>query len=448
MTNKNTDIITFGCRLNTFESEVMKKHAKTAGFNNYILINSCSVTGEAERQARQEIRKQRKNNPTSTIILAGCSAQTSPDYFGEMPELDFAFGNNEKLQLSTWKKALEEIKKPRKEQKRVFVGNINDEKYIMNDEDIFGNNLEEVIVSDFSKHTKGFVQIQRGCRNKCSYCLIALIRGKNHSYSKENILKQCKALTEKGYKEIALTGVDIASYGSDFKDSEYSPMSANRLSDLVESILEVIPSNVRIRLSSLDPALNYDKLIELAKKDKRLVPFWHLSLQNGDNDILQKMRRRHTREQIISLCKKLKEELGNNVMIGADIITGFPTETDENFQNTLNLINECGIQNLHVFPYSERKDTFAQKQWKDDIQKKIKKSRAKQLRDLGDKILKKFIESQIGQEVEVLIESNENTGWSENYIHCKIIDKTFPENTLIKGKIISYNNGFAEIKTL
>ncbi|MCT4552740.1 MAG: tRNA (N(6)-L-threonylcarbamoyladenosine(37)-C(2))-methylthiotransferase MtaB [Alphaproteobacteria bacterium] len=446
MTNTNNDIITFGCRLNTFESEVMKKHAKTANFSNYILINSCSVTGEAERQARQEIRKQRKLHPESIIILAGCSAQTSPDYFGEMPELDFAFGNNEKLQLSTWKQAKEELSKPREEQKRVFVGDINDEKYIMNDEDIFGNNLEEVIVSDFSKHTKGFVQIQRGCRNRCSYCLIALIRGKNHSYTKENILKQCKALTEKGYKEIALTGVDIASYGSDFKDNKYSQMSANHLADLVESILEVIPSNTRIRLSSLDPALNYDKLIELAKKDNRLVPFWHLSLQNGDNDILQKMRRRHTREQVISLCKKLKEELGEKVMIGADIITGFPTETDENFTNTLNLVKECGIQNLHVFPYSERKGTFAQKQWKDEIQKKVKKDRAKQLRDLGDEILKEFIVSQTGKEIEVLIESDGNTGWSENYIHCKIANKTFPENTLVKGKIISFKNGYAEIQ--
>lgn len=408
-------VINFGCRLNIFEAEIIKQRIETSGIKNVIVLHTCAVTSEAERQARQELRKVLKENPTSKIILTGCSAQNSVDFYASQRGVFAILGNREKL-IQKYYDSLAKAK--RKDAPFIFVGNIS-------------KNPPEMIevkpkddMFTFDGKTKAFVQIQQGCNNKCSYCIISIIRGKNQSFSESSILNQCKAFIKKGYKEIILTGVDISAYGSDTKDKS--------LFTIVKKILVSFPTLERLRLSSLDPAKSYDQILGLMRLDKRLMPHIHLSLQSGDDKVLKDMRRRHNRDDLITLCKKIRK-VSKDIAIGADVIVGFPGETDKEFENTYNLIKKCKITHLHIFPYSIREGTKAA-QIKNQVPSQVKKARAQKLRELGEVLKIKFIKKQKGKKTSVLVEEK-NIGYTENYIQVELEGEIISSNTIINTKI-------------
>ena len=341
------EVVTLGCRINSYEAEVFKEKFKN--IDNLIIVNTCAVTGEAERQCRQTIRKLRKENPEARIIVTGCAAQIAPEKLATMPEVDLILGNKEKTEIEKY-----------------LSQNLN-EKTIVGDIMSY-DGCDPYMITGFEGRHRAFVQIQQGCNHRCSYCIIPYARGKNRSVPTENILTQIRELLNQGFKEICLTGVDICSYKPSF-------------STLVQTILEEIPELPSLQFGSLDPAAIDDNFIQLLPKHKNIHPYFHFSIQSGDNDVLKQMRRRHTREIVITLCAKIREARPDAVF-GSDFICGFPTESDENFQNTVKLVHEAGISKLHVFPYSERPGTpaAAMKQ----IPVEIRKERAKILREQGD----------------------------------------------------------------
>ncbi len=342
-------IVTLGCRLNSYESEVMKEKLKNA--DNLIIVNTCAVTGEAERQCRQTIRKLRKENPAARIIVTGCAAQIAPQKFSAMPEVDLVLGNREKAEIETW---LESQPKD-----KTHVSNIFDyDKY------------DEYLITGFEGRQRAFVQIQQGCNHRCTYCIIPYARGNNRSVPAQNILTQIRKLLNRGFEEICLTGVDACSYQPSF-------------SSLVQNILEQIPGLPSLQFGSLDPAAIDEDFIALVGRHQNIHPYFHLSVQSGDNLILKRMRRRHTREDVISLCHRIRK-VRPEAVFGADFICGFPTETDEAFANTVKLVHEANISKLHVFPYSERPGTPAALM--PQIPVEIRKERARILREQGENL--------------------------------------------------------------
>ncbi len=372
----NIKLITFGCRLNTYESEVMKKHAKDAGIENAIIVNTCAVTGEAERQARQAIRKARRENPDARIIVTGCAAQTNPEGFLDMPEVDQLIGNDLKLNPEPWLAPATE---------RVQINDIMEVKEIASH-----------LIQGFEDRARAFVQVQNGCDHRCTFCIIPYGRGNSRSVPMGEIVEQVKVLVDGGYNEIVLTGVDITSYGEDLP-------AKPKLGQMVRRLLNVVPDIKRLRLSSLDPSEIDDDLWDLIASDKRMMPHLHLSMQAGDDMILKRMARRHLRQDIIDVCAKARA-LRPDMVFGADIIAGFPTETDEMFENTFELVKECGLVFLHVFPYSARKGTPAAKM--PQVRGDIRKARAKRLRELGEVNLQTHLQSLVGKTIPILVESN------------------------------------------
>ena len=320
------EIITFGCRLNAYESEVLKEKLKD--IDNLIVVNTCAVTGEAERQCRQTIRKLRRENPQAKIIVTGCSAQVSSAKLANMPEVDMVLGNKEKKEIEKYAAALTTQKS------KEIVGDIAD--------DI---SCDDFMITGFEGRHKAFLQIQQGCNHRCTYCIIPYARGHNRSVPLPLIIKQIKELLAQGFKEICLTGVDICSYEPSF-------------SGVVKDILEQIPELPVLQFGSLDPAAIDDDFINLLGKYSNIDSHFHFSIQSGDNLILKRMGRRHSRETVIDLCKKIRK-IRPNATFGADFIRGFPTETEEAFANTCKLVEEAGLSKLHVFPYSEREGTPA-----------------------------------------------------------------------------------------
>ena len=319
------EVVTFGCRINAYESEVIKEKLKNV--DNLIVINTCAVTGEAERQCRQTIRKLKRENPNAKIIVTGCSAQINSHKLADMPEVDLVLGNKEKREIEK------------------FVNNYSTKNSVS---DIFkDNDCGNYIITGFEGRQKAFVQIQQGCNHRCTYCIIPFARGINRSVDKELIVKQIIKLIENGFGEICLTGVDICSYEPSF-------------SGLVRYILEQIPHLPKLSFGSLDPAAIDEDFIDILKKYKNINNYFHFSIQSGDNLILKRMGRRHTRENVICLCKKIKD-IRNDAIFGADFICGFPTESYEAFENTCKLVTEADLSKLHVFPYSERSGTPAAK---------------------------------------------------------------------------------------
>ena len=337
-------VITFGCRLNSFESEIFKEKLKSE--NNLIIVNTCAVTGEAERQCRQTIRKLRKENPQAKIIVTGCAAQISPEKYAAMEEVDLVLGNKEKTEIEKYL-------------------NENTPKQLVSDISEF-KDYDSYIITGFEGRERAFVQIQQGCDHRCTYCIIPYARGANRSLKAEIIKKQIKTLLDEGFKEICLTGVDACSYQPSF-------------SNLVEDILQTFPTIPSLQFGSLDPAAVDDKFIALVGQYQNIHPYFHLSIQSGDNLILKRMGRRHSREDVIALCQKIRR-VRPEARFGADFICGFPTETEENFQNTLALVQEARIDKLHVFPYSEREGTPAAKM--PQIPMEIRRVRAQRLREL------------------------------------------------------------------
>ncbi len=341
------EVVTFGCRINSFESEVLKEKFKDS--DNLIIVNTCAVTGEAERQCRQAVRKLRKEHPDAKIVVTGCAAQVNPQKFAEMPEVDLIVGNKEKAEIEKYLNS--------KINEKTIVG------------DIFSyDDYDKYLITGFEGRQRAFVQIQQGCNHRCTYCIVPFARGNNRSVPEEDIIRQIKTLLANGFKEICLTGVDACSYQPSF-------------SGLVKHILEQIPELPSLQFGSLDPAAIDDEFIALVGQYKNIYPHFHLSVQSGDNLILKRMRRRHTREDVINLCSKIRA-LRPEATFGADFICGFPTETEEAFNNTCKLVDEAGIDKLHVFPYSERKGTPAALMPQVDMEER--RRRAKILRSLRE----------------------------------------------------------------
>lgn len=342
-------IVTFGCRINSYESEVLKE--KLAALDNVIVINTCAVTGEAERQCCQSIRKLRRENPDARIIVTGCAAQVNPKKFAAMPEVDLILGNREKTAIEQYLSA------PLTE--KSLVGDIFDY-----------DTYDRYLITGFEGRQRAFVQIQQGCNHRCTYCIVPYARGNNRSVAEEDIIAQIRELLKNGFSEICLTGVDACSYQPSF-------------SRLVRRILETFPELPSLQFGSLDPAALDEEFITLVGQYPNLHPHFHFSVQSGDNTILKRMKRRHSREDVISLCGKLRAARPE-ATFGADFICGFPTETDEQFQNTVNLVHEAGISRLHVFPYSERSGTPAALM--PQVPVEIRRERARILRQHGENI--------------------------------------------------------------
>ncbi len=421
----NLKIITFGCRLNTLESELIKKNARLSNLSesrDVFIFNTCAVTAEAERQIGQSIRKYRKDNPDAIFIVCGCSANASYNKYNDMDYVDFVLGNKEKTNIQFYKKIKEDIMNG--EKNKVYVQDLKNNKIDLE------SDYSDFEIQNFEGRTRAFIQIQQGCRNNCSFCIVPNLRGRSVSLSKEQIFNQIKSVVENGYKEIVLTGVDIASYNAD-------SLSIKPLTDLVKDILKEFKQIKRIRFSSLDPACDYTDLIQLAKHNKKIMPHFHFSLQHASDDVLRNMRRRHTGKQFLNLCYKIKEQLGNHVAIGADVITGFPNETETDFKILLKTIKKARVSHIHTFVYSPRPGTFAGDNMKDNVDKQIAKTRAKTLRKIADKNLKHLLKISVGKIKQVLIEGDGKHGYTENYIKCNITDEVFNENDIVNVKIES-----------
>ena len=381
---KAPKVITFGCRLNAFESEVMKGHAVAAGQKDAVIFNTCAVTGEAVRQARQAIRREHRKNPDAKIIVTGCAAQIDPKTFSEIPGVATVLGNDEKMKAESW------------------LGLEAREKVIVNDimsvKETAGH-----LIEGFEGRSRAFVQVQNGCDHRCTFCIIPYGRGNSRSVGMGEVVDQIKLLVDRGYKEVVLTGVDITSYGNDLPGQP-------ALGALVQKILAQVPGLPRLRLSSLDAIEVDDALFEAITQDTRLMPHLHLSLQAGDNMILKRMKRRHTREEAIELADRIRGRRPGMVF-GADFITGFPTETEEMFQKTLELVDECGLNFLHVFPFSARTGTPAAKM--PQVPGNIRKERAARLREKGAAADQVLFQNRVGKKARVLVErSNEEKGLS------------------------------------
>ncbi len=376
MENKNApQIVTFGCRLNTYESEVMRDHAVSAGMEDAIIFNTCAVTKEAERQARQAIRKARRENPDAKIIVTGCASQIDPDSYAKMPEIDQIIGNDLKLKAETWG--------------------------VLHNDRVLVNNIMEVretashMLEGFEDRSRAFLQVQNGCDHRCTFCIIPYGRGPSRSVAIGVIAEHVRALVSQGYNEVVFTGVDVTSYGPDLP-------GAPTFGQMIRRVLALNPELKRLRLSSLDPVEIDEDLWRLIADEPRLMPHLHLSLQSGDDLILKRMKRRHLRADAIEMCKKARE-MRPEIEFGADIITGFPTETEEMFENTLKIVEECDLTYLHVFPYSEREGTPAAR-IPDQVDVQVRKERAKRLRAAGDAQLQKLLKRTVNKTVDILVE--------------------------------------------
>ena len=369
--NKKSDIPrfeTFGCRLNAYETEAMKD--LTQGLSNTIVVNTCAVTAEAVRQARQRIRKLRRENPTAQIIVTGCAAQTETESFEAMDEVDRIIGNVEKMQAATW-----DLLRTGDTEKPL----IND---IMSATETAGH-----LIDGFGTRARAYVQVQNGCDHRCTFCIIPYGRGNSRSVPAGVVVEQIKRLTGTGYNEVVLTGVDMTSWGADLP-------AQPKLGDLVQRILKLVPDLPRLRISSIDSIEADPALIDAIATEPRLMPHLHLSLQAGDDMILKRMKRRHLRDDAIRFCEDIRRARPD-IVYGADIIAGFPTETDAMFENSLRLIEDCGLTWLHVFPYSVREGTPAAKM--PQVDRAQIKARAARLRQAGDAQVAKHLSAQIGK---------------------------------------------------
>ncbi|MGY4510563.1 threonylcarbamoyladenosine tRNA methylthiotransferase MtaB [Bradyrhizobium sp. USDA 3650] len=393
----SVDIVTFGCRLNAFEAEVIRREAEGAGLSDTIVINSCAVTNEAVAQARQSIRKLKRERPGARIVVTGCAAQTQSGMFAEMAEVDRVVGNDDKMRSSAWREA------------RAAFDLGAGEKIAVSDIMAVKEMAPHLIDGFASGLPRVFVQVQNGCDHRCTFCIIPFGRGNSRSVPMGAVVDQVRALVERGHAEIVLTGVDLTSYGADLP-------GAPKLGLLTKQILRHVPELRRLRISSIDSIEADSDLLDAIAEDSRLMPHLHLSLQSGDDMILKRMKRRHTRGDAIAFCDQVRR-LRPDIALGADIIAGFPTETEEMFSRSLDLVEECGLTFLHVFPYSPRPGTPAARM--PQVAGGAIKERAKRLRSAGEAALLQRLQAEIGATREVLIESEEQ-GRTEHYLPVAI----------------------------
>ena len=392
MSANRPHIETFGCRLNIWESEVMRKQAEAAGLQNAIIINTCAVTSEAEKQARQSLRKLHRDNPDAQIIVTGCAAQINPEAWQDMPEVSHVMGNHDKLQAESWQ-ALQS----------------GQEAGLLVTDVMTITETASHFIDSFDDHTRAFLQVQQGCDHRCTFCIIPFGRGPSRSVGMGAVVEQIERLVAAGTKEVVLTGVDITSWGHDLPGQP-------RLGALVKKILALVPDLPRLRLSSIDPAEPDHHLMEALATEPRLMPHLHLSMQHGDDLILKRMKRRHLARDLRRFCEEARRRRPD-VTFGADIIAGFPTETEEAHQNTLSLLAECNIPLLHVFGYSPREGTPAAQMPQHDGT--TIKARAKEVRDLGAKLLADEMRTRLGQTDYMLVEKA-NQGHLQNFMKATL----------------------------
>jgi threonylcarbamoyladenosine tRNA methylthiotransferase MtaB len=370
----SVDVVTFGCRLNTYESEAIRREAAAAGLDATIIVNTCAVTAEAVRQARQTIRRLGRARPHQRIVVTGCAAQTEARNFAAMAEVDRVVGNEEKFDAQTWSSA-----------DKIAVSDI-----------MAVQTMRPHAIDSIEGRSRAFVQVQNGCDHRCTFCIIPYGRGNSRSLPVEDVVDQVRRLVGNSYREIVLTGVDITSYGTDLR-------GAPRLGALVKRILKDVPDLDRLRLSSIDSVEADSDLLDALSNEPRLMPHLHLSLQSGDDLILKRMKRRHARRDAISFCEQARR-LRPDVVFGADIIAGFPTETETMFARSLDLVDECGLTQLHVFPFSPRPGTPAARM--PQIDRAVVKDRARRLREKGETTLREYLDREVGARRRVLVESN------------------------------------------
>jgi len=396
-------VVTFGCRLNSHESAVMRDHAQAAGLGDAILVNTCAVTREAERQARQAIRKLRRENPDARLIVTGCAAQLDPARFAAMPEVDRVLGNAEKLRPESYR----------------------DDSHAVQVTDIM--TLRETaghLISGFEGRARAFVQVQQGCDHRCTFCVIPYARGPNRSVPVGRVVEQVRALVEAGYREVVLTGVDITSYGADLPGQP-------PLGQMVRRLLALVPDLPRLRLSSLDPVGVDDDLLRLVAEEPRLLPHLHLSIQAGDDLILKRMKRRHLRADVVALAARLRD-LRPGIALGADLIAGFPTETDAQAAHTLALVDEADLTHLHVFPYSARPGTPAARM--PPVPGDVAKARAAALRTAGAQRLAARLAARVGQTADVLVETP-GGGHAEDYIPVDLDAVAVSPGAIVRARV-------------
>lgn len=405
---------TLGCRLNAYESEAMKDLAQQAGLNDAVIVNTCAVTAEAVRKSKQEIRRLRREHPDAKVIVTGCAAQIEPETFAAMSEVDAVIGNTEKMQADTWHGLSSN-----------FIGETERVKVddIMSVTETAGH-----LIDGFGTRSRAYVQVQNGCDHRCTFCIIPFGRGNSRSVPAGVVVDQIKRLVDKGYNEVVLTGVDLTSWGADLP-------ATPKLGDLVMRILKLIPDLPRLRISSIDSIEVDENLMQAIATEPRLMPHLHLSLQHGDDLILKRMKRRHLRDDAIRFCEDARK-LRPDMTYGADIIAGFPTETDAHFENSLKLIQDCHLTWLHIFPYSPRQGTPAARM--PQISGSVIKQRAAQLRDAGATRVTSHLSEQIGKTHNILME-NPLMGRTEQF--CEVtFDTPQTEGSIITAKILGKSN--------
>ncbi len=396
---------THGCRLNAYETEAMKELAAAAGVADAVVVNTCAVTAEAVRKARQDIRRLRRANPRATVIVTGCAAQTEPATFSAMPEVDIVLGNTEKMQAERWARLAPD-----------FTGNTEPVQVddIMSVRETAGH-----LIDGFGTRSRAHVQIQNGCDHRCTFCIIPFGRGNSRSVPAGVVVDQIRRLRDRGYNEVVLTGVDLTSWGADLPGEP-------RLGDLVLRILKLVPDLPRLRLSSIDSIEADPALMDAIAGEPRLMPHLHLSLQHGDDLILKRMKRRHLRDDAIRFCEDARR-LRPDIVFGADIIAGFPTETDAAFENSLRLVGDCGLTWLHVFPYSPRNGTPAARM--PQVDGRTIRERAARLRDAGSRAVIRHLDAQRDRRITILMESD-TVGRAADFTEVTL-DRPCPEGTLV-----------------
>ena len=418
--NKKNTLINLGCRLNIYEGEIIKNHLNNNNLKDVTVINSCAVTAEAEKKVTYEIRKAKRDNPKNKIIVTGCAAQINPKKYNAIEEVNLVLGNKEKLLTNVWK-------------------NLNFLEPIQVDDILSEKKTVPSTIEKFDGKSRAYIEIQQGCDHRCTFCIIPYGRGNNRSVPAGEIVDRIKKIVKNGYKEVVLTGVDITDYG---KDLPAQPTFSN----LIKRILKLVPDLEQLRLSSIDCAEIDEEFWDLLS-EKKLMPHFHISLQAGNNLILKRMKRRHSREMAISFCNKVLS-IRKDTTFGADLITGFPTETHKMFKDTLDLVDECHLTHLHVFPYSPRDNTPAARM--PQVDKSIIKDRAKILRQKGIEKFKKHLEKKIGEKDLILIEKNQSErsiGKNQNFFNA-IFNEKINEGDIIPCVYIGVYNDMLMAKRI
>ena len=410
----SVEVVTFGCRLNAAESEVIRREADRAGLSDLVVVNTCAVTAESVRQARQAIRALRRERPHARIVVTGCAAQTEPQTFAAMAEADRVLGNTEKLSADVWARM------------RADFGVADAPKTIVNDIMAVRETAAHLI-EGFAGRARAFVQVQNGCNHRCTFCIIPYGRGNSRSVPMGAVVDDVRRLVANGYGEVVLTGVDITSYGADLPGGP-------KLGALIKQILKHVPELKRLRLSSIDSVEADRDLIDAFAEDGRLMPHLHLSLQAGDDLILKRMKRRHSRADAIAFCGTLRR-LRPDIVFGADMIAGFPTESEAMFENSLALVEECGLTHLHVFPFSPRAGTPAARM--PQLSRQIVKERAARLRERGALALRRHLNAEVGRSRRVLAESREH-GRTEQFTQVRLAAPAEP-GAIVELKIAGHD---------